>query len=285
MIHYIHSEFNAAFTRHLTLFLEIDVHDFTFCIFNHTDGNISVIKKVNFNQHRQETFQFEKFQSAINTEDLLHCPFSSHFVSAAFETFTLVPESLFQKNLSEKYLDLITVPDIASASHSELIAPLKAILVYHLQHKLTYFIEKLFKNVQIHHLCSALLKRASAYAENNNGIILFTEIRTGYFYSILFSQGSLLFLNKFNYTNKEDFLYYILLLCDQNKIDRANDTLLLSGDILEGSVLYNELYKFFMHINFMPKDDFFNLPEALPLPAHTINGLLSLHQCALYQET
>ncbi|MFN3940190.1 MAG: DUF3822 family protein, partial [Chitinophagales bacterium] len=284
MVHYIHSEFNTAFTRHLTLLLEIDLYAFTYCLYNSTDGNIAVIKKVDFNMQRQDTFHFEKFQAAIHTEDLLHCPFAAQFISIAGGPFTLIPAPLFQSNLMDKYLDLTYTSGFDAAEHSVFIAPIEAVNVYRIPHKLSYFIAKVFKNANLHHICNALIKRAHAYAENNEGTNLFAEIRSGYFYIMLFKNRELLLLNKFDYTNKEDFLYFILLVCDQFKIDRTTDTLILSGDILEGSVLYNELYKFFMQIRFMPADNFFYLPEALELPVHTINGLLSLHLCASYQE-
>mgnify|MGYP003379198417 CR=1 FL=1 len=70
-------------------------------------------------------------------------------------------------------------------------------------------------------------------------------------------------MNQFRFVNKEDFLYYVLLVSDQYNIDRENCDLKLSGEIMPDSLLFGELWKFFKTISFVPLNENIVLPKEL----------------------
>ncbi|MGB0892697.1 MAG: DUF3822 family protein, partial [Flavobacteriaceae bacterium] len=67
---------------------------------------------------------------------------------------------------------------------------------------------------------------------------------------IVISKGKLALYNTFDFTTKEDFIYYILFVIEQLKLNP--DTLLLSliGDITKESELYNITYQYIRNIEF-----------------------------------
>lgn len=284
MFSYIHPEFNNAFTRHLTLLVEIDYYQFSYCIYNQNTGEISAIKKIIYNPQQKNLFDFERLQEAINNEDMLHCPFAEQHTSIAFSPFTTVPDNYFNAELAGKYLDLVSLPDTDTSVRFESIDALHLNIVFAMHHKLKYFFEKVQPKVIWHFAATSFLANHIQTSDDQQAEIVLLDVKNGYYYLSLFRNNALIFINRFNFSNVEDFMYYILLICEQKQFDRNNLQLYISGEITDDSQLYRELYKFFMHLQFQAIPEFYQMPDISTIPVHSLYTLLGLHQCVSFQE-
>jgi len=109
-----------------------------------------------------------------------------------------------------------------------------------------------------------------------SGESLVVDFRTNDF-TVLASKGSLLLLTQtFAYSTPEDVLYYLLNTCRQFNLSQQELQLQLSGLIDKRSSLYNELYQYFIHIDF--REAGWNLKNEYP--AHFFTSLNDLATCA-----
>jgi hypothetical protein len=70
--------------------------------------------------------------------------------------------------------------------------------------------------------------------------------------------------NSFNYTTKEDFIYYLLFTLEQLNLDTETVILKMFGEIEEGDDIYSICYQYVKHISiFIPSVSF------LPLDLNT----------------
>ncbi|MBC7536619.1 MAG: DUF3822 family protein [Ferruginibacter sp.] len=97
---------------------------------------------------------------------------------------------------------------------------------------------------------------------------------------ILFKGGKLQVVRQYSYVAPEDVTYYLINVCEQHSVKPAEVQLRLSGMIDEESRLYNELYKYFLHLEFeKPADDMSTPVELKEFPPHFFSHLTALASC------
>ena len=68
---------------------------------------------------------------------------------------------------------------------------------------------------------------------------------------LVFKEGKKLhYFNRFIYQTETDFIYYLLLVCDESKINREQVYLVFSGEVNINSKLYDIAFRYFLHISF-----------------------------------
>lgn len=280
---YIHPEFNNAFTKHLSLLIEIDYGHFNYCVYNAATGDVSIIKQVVFNAQPEMQFDFEKFQIAVNNEDTLHCPFHEQHASVAWSPFIAVPAPLFDADNTARYLYFVSSDAIDASTRYEIAEALDMYIVFTLHHKLRYFFEKVQPRIAWHHAVLPFLYAGTSTAENNSTDSVFLDVKEGYYLLVLLRNGQPFFINRFNFSNVDDFMYYLLLACEQKGFDRNELQLYISGALNRESQIYTQIYRFFVNIRFSAPIGNFRLPKTLEIPAHVIFTLTGLQSCASFQ--
>ena len=97
---------------------------------------------------------------------------------------------------------------------------------------------------------------------------------------ILYKDGVLQLLQYFNYAGTTDVAYHLLNSCKQYGISPAEVNLRLCGLIDTGSLLYNELYKYFSLISFHVTGNNVHMHERVTFyPAHYFSHLTDLLPC------
>lgn len=281
MEQYIDINFNKDFAHSSSLLLEIDTQQFSFLIYDKQNGKIHALKRMSFNNQLKGTAFTEQLKSIINKEDLLHLLFKETKISLTFQAFTLVPKTIFDEVYKEKYLN-----HSAHVSMNENI-DVNSIHAFFLKNifscnsGLKAYLQHAFPGAKFFHLTSSLLEYTAQNNEDFANSQLIIDVHQDVIHLLYMQEKKLLYLNQFQYKNKEDFLYYVLLVCDQLDVDRTLCELKLSGFITIESELYTELYKFFSGISFVPALEHFTVPEELQsLPVHYYTTLMSLHLCA-----
>ena len=77
------------------------------------------------------------------------------------------------------------------------------------------------------------------------------NITSQYFELVVIQDNALKLANRFTYSSKEDFIYYILFTYEQLNLDREEDILYVAGQIEEGDDNYEMAFKYIRHIVFL----------------------------------
>lgn len=116
--------------------------------------------------------------------------------------------------------------------------------------------------------------------QNINGTKLFTTIYDKEIRVILYKENAFTIATYFDYSTPEDVCYHLLNVCERFEVKPTAVELIVDGMLNTNSNLYNEMYKYFLHI------DIETLPEKVELGAgfeeiavHYYAPLVKLAKC------
>lgn len=96
-----------------------------------------------------------------------------------------------------------------------------------------------------------------------------------------FKENRFLYSGIFSYHKPIDTAYYLLKICESYGLDPASIPLRLCGMIDEYSILYNEIYKYFGDVSFLPVKEGTALQERIRFyPAHFFSHQTTHISCA-----
>jgi hypothetical protein len=197
-------------------------------------------------------------------DEILELPFAKVLIGFD-ETYSLVPRELSSVLVSEgNTVTRCADTDILFEGAVEVVAVLK----------------KLFPNSELLHLNSTYLHLLPEYL-NDSGQKLFVNVAQKYFDTIYFKEKSQLqLMNRYDYRAASDFIYFLLLCCEELKIDRNSCELVLLGEIDIQSKIYELCYRYFLNIRFIQKAEGINFSRAFDVyPKHVHFNLYNLRSC------
>lgn len=107
---------------------------------------------------------------------------------------------------------------------------------------------------------------------------IWIDFRTEDFSLIAAKDNKLLLAQSFCYSAPDDVIYYLLKTCREFSLSPLETKIILSGLVEERSVLYKEMYQYFLNIEFRVADWTMNGDNEYP--AHFFTSLNDLAKCA-----
>ncbi|HEY4209695.1 MAG TPA: DUF3822 family protein, partial [Puia sp.] len=99
--------------------------------------------------------------------------------------------------------------------------------------------------------------------------------------ALLIKEGKVHLMQTFHYQDSKDVVYYLLNTCRQLDIDPEEVRLLVGGLIDKQSALSEELYKYFLQVDFEHIDESIKVTDELrELPLHYFSSILKMAVCA-----
>ena len=187
---------------------------------------------------------------------------------------TLVPLTLYKKEDCGSLLSTLYGVNGSSAIISEPVKDWDLYNVYAVPKEMHEWMNKKFSSGNYWHQYTISIRGKREV--DNHGLLL-VDLRPDDFTIIAFAAGKLLLAQTFIYSTPEDILYYLLKVCQENNLSQEQVKLLLSGLIEKQSVLYKELYQYFIHVEF--RNAVWQLP-GVDYPAHFFTSLNDLARCA-----
>ncbi len=279
MFDYTDKEFNKDFTRHYSLLLQLEEQQYSYAIYEKRTGKLQALKTVTLNNAAPGDM-LSKLRISVTNDDMLQVPYHEVKVGFTSSPFTLVPRVLFEDDKAAQYLALSAEIEANTKIYANNVKGVYTRNVFSVNTAAIDYLNDVFERPKIFHAASALLETAYRSREQFADQQLILDIKPGTIHILYFEKREFKFMNQYHYVNKEDFLYYVLLVADQFMIDRNVADLKLSGEIVPDSMLFGELWKFFKNISFLPTNENIELPNELKeKPIYIHNTLLSLDLC------
>lgn len=168
---------------------------------------------------------------------------------------TIIPSPLFEKSRKELYLkfnaklqgdELVIVDELKNLDAKNVFA-----LPINLKAKLEY----LYKNISYHHFSSVLIEGLLIQNKNQTTKKLYVHVQPSHFEAIVIEGKNLLFYNTFNHHTAEDFIYYLLFVCEQLQLNPENIEVVLLGEIERNSDIYLIAQKYVRNLKFGERAD------------------------------
>ncbi|ARS35112.1 DUF3822 family protein [Pontibacter actiniarum] len=204
-------------------------------------------------------------------------------VAVSNQHFTLVPETLYDPAHQHDYLrlhsDLNPLQDVVlSYRHSSL----EAVNIFSLDASTYQTLQGLFPQapMQLVHLTSALIRSILHQTPRTNLRSMYAFVERNYVTLLVVGPAGLEFCNIFHYLSPEDFIYYIIFVMQEQKMNPEQETITLWGDITHDSSLFNVLQKYIRHIKLgkKPADVDYSY-KFHDIFEHRYFELYSLHLC------
>ncbi len=220
---------------------------------------------------------------AAENQLLQVCNWQEVRVSVSNLHFTLVPETLYDPAHQADYLRLHSNLN----THQEVVLTyrhpgLEAINIFAVATVLSDTLQDIFPEqpVLIVHQTSALIRSVLHYTERPATRQLYAFVERDYVTLLMVGPGGLELCNVFHYLSPEDFIYYIVFVMQEQKLNPEQETITLWGDITHDSSLFNMLKRYIRHVKLgkKPSDVEYSY-KFHELFEHRYFELYSLHLC------
>ena len=161
----------------------------------------------------------------------------------------LIPNDLYEENNCLDYLKFnsrLITNDTASSDYVEELDTHNIYIAY--GNITNYLIEK-FGSFEYFHYSTVLLKKLYSETLKDEKLRFYVNINKSYLNIIIFDGRKLDYINTFEYETREDILYFILFVMEQNKMvnDETKINLIVKKEFLEEN--YSYLSKFIKNID------------------------------------
>ncbi|MDA3905044.1 MAG: DUF3822 family protein [Bacteroidales bacterium] len=174
---------------------------------------------------------------------------SVHFV-VDNNFFTLVPTELFESKQVDEYLKQVhQIPENFAVKTDEL-SFFYSKNVYAVYAPLFYNLTDHFSKFVIKHASTIFIQQMAVLQKMRKGNAVYVHVGATSMHIIAFEDEKLLFSNSFTFKEKEDFIYFILLVYNQLKFKPETVPLLFSGNIDRRSPLYAIAYQYLGDLDF-----------------------------------
>ena len=215
---------------------------------NLEDNSILDYKRCDFNKKAITENLASKLDSFLNESKIDFSNVINVKLIISNNLSCLVPKELFDERLCLDYLKFnskLIENDFAS---NDYIEELEIYNVYLPFVNVNNYLVQRFGSFEYYHSSTILLRKILKTTTNDSKTLFFTNIETESFQVIIFKNKNLLYYNDFEYQTKEDILYFLLFVIEQNKEIKSDTKLNILGDISENDKNYNFISQFIKNI-------------------------------------
>ena len=252
---FIDEAFNPAHVSTFQLIIQISIDNILVAI-KEKAGN----KNIAFENYSfQNIYNFDGVADVLETlikdSKLIKHKYKSAVCVIVNNLSTLVPVALYEEDRIKMYLnfnaelqgdEMILADDLKSMDAKNVFA-----LPLSIKAKLDY----LFPNIKYHHASSALIDTLVLQNKNQTGQKLFVHVQPSHLEILLIDGKKLLFYNTFNYHSAEDFIYYLLFVCEQLHLNPETIEVTLLGEIERNSTIFSLAQKYVRKLKFGERND------------------------------
>lgn len=254
---FIDRDFQSDYTGNNRLSIQLRLDGFSFAQID------SISKKVLFVEDfhvplmlgEESIYQNEKvnlrLEKVLAEKQLNRQTFKSvHFIIEN-NYFALVPSVLIDVNHAADYLNqLHQIPDNFVVKTDKLTL-LDNENVYAVYAPLFYNLSDHFSRFTIKHASSVFIHQMALLQKMRKGATVYVEVGELNMHILVFNNDTLQFSNTYAFKEKEDFIYFILLVYNQLNLNPERIHLFFTGHIDRSSPLYAIAYQYIGDLDFL----------------------------------
>lgn len=251
------------------LSIQISLSGLSFCILNRSSNTIEFLKNQLFDKKANPFETLEYLKKYLESFSELNQSFSSVLVIFQNELSNIVPKAFFDEKQSADYLKFnskILTSDYIS--HDE-IAINESINVYVPYVNINNVIFDIYGAFEYKHAATILIDSILQNHSKADETELYLNINSKHFELIALKNKKLLLYNSFEYSTKEDVIYYLLFTMEQLHLNPETVKLQLIGRIDTNDEMYTIIYTYIRFVTFYnPSYNFEFKSGAKPLQQH-----------------
>lgn len=235
------------------LSIQINLNGLSFCILNKTTNTIEFLKTITFEQKLNPMNTLDYLKSELSSNSVFSEDFSAVLIIYQNELSTLVPEELYNPEHKVDYLKFNSKILGNDYITEDFISVNKSVNVYVPYVNINNYIFETFGEFVYKHASSILVDSLLQNTETTEKPIVYVNVNKSTLEILVLENNKLQLFNVFEYHSKEDFIYYILFVFEQLKLDVETTPIELSGSIVIDDALFTILYTYVRHVSFIDK--------------------------------
>ena len=242
---------NSKYKDNYILAIQYSLDGLSFVVFDTADHKFIALKHYHFSE---KNIPLETLISELQEKESWKLEdFKQVNILIDNNTNTFMPKDYFQEETKEKYLSLLNTQN--DNILTDFITEHDIVNVYSTNDSLNF----LNDNVRTYHSSSILVKKLiKEFSSRNPEIRAFVNVKNNSYELIILNNNKLVFHNYFNFSTKEDFLYFILFTFEQLNIDNESIPIYFMGFIEEKSPIIELCSRYIRNIRFFNRDNDFN---------------------------
>ena len=274
---------HKADSENYKLSIQLSPDGFSFCIFNEAQNKfLSIESNALRNVKNIDNFCI-LFEDVFQNHQWLNLSYKR--VNILFESSksTLIPTPLFDAKETENYTKFNFTFSDDQKIRTDKLVNVDAYKLYAVPKQLIDLLQRLYPGYHLFSHAGVLIESLLILNKNLPAHKrCYVNVRNSYIDIVITEGGKLLYYNAFNFKTKEDFIYYLIFVLDQLKLNPEEIELVLSGFIDKNSKLFEMVYKYVRNITFPPLTDSFNYSYIFnDIQTHHYFNLINLYLCEL----
>ncbi len=235
---------------HLSIQFSLD--GFSFCLFNKNTSTFTALYDYTFTeQHHTPQKLISNISSVFKTEELLKEKFDSVSVTHVNNLATIVPKPLFDEDNLKAYLKFNTKVFKQDYFVFDEIKNHDIINVYIPYVNVNNLLLDHYSGFDYKHYSTILIENLLNIYKYSLVPHMFVHVHNNHFEVIVIADKKLQLCNTFEFSTKEDFIYYILFVAEQLQMNPEKFELFLLGDIKEEDELFKIAYQFVRNVKLL----------------------------------
>lgn len=245
------------------LSIQVNLNGLSFCILNRTSNTIEFLNTIGFKRKLTPFEVLNRLKAELSSNTVFSEDFDAVVVIHQNELSTLVPKKLYNEKNKADYLkfnskilrtDFITQDDILINDSINVYVPYVNINNY---------IFETFGEFVYKHSSSILYNSVLQKIKTSEDPEVCININSSTIELLVVEKNQLLLFNVFDYSSKEDFIYYVLFVFEQLKLNVETTQIELSGSITKNDEIFNILFTYVRHIKFIDTDLNFEISNSI----------------------
>ena len=242
---------NNILEKGKALSIQVNLSGLSFLVLDSDNDIIIDLIDIPFEKKGTPQEVLDQLTHSFNTNEVLQHSFSKITVIHDNEMMSLVPSAVFEEEYLSDYLKYNTKIFKTDFITYDVIKNDDIMVVYIPFVNINNYIFERFGSFEYKHSTTVALDRILQIQKNSSDQSMFINVNATYFDLVVTQQKELLLYNRFEYQNKEDFIYYILFTAEQLGLNPEHFECTLMGTIKEDDPLFSIVYKYIRNVSLL----------------------------------
>jgi hypothetical protein len=275
---FVDESFDPSLLRSYHLVIQVGLDGLYAVVFQKERNKYIAFEYYSFQQVFNYDLISDLFELAVKDSKILDFRYSSVSCSVVNNLSTIVPAVLFEEERKRTYINFNTSLQGDEIVMVDTIKNLDAKNVFALPLSLKSKLDLHYSKVSYQHFSTCLVEELLSQNKNQTKKKLYVHVQSSHFETIVIEGNNLLFYNTFNYHTPEDFIYYLLFVCEQLQMNPENIETIIIGEVERTSAIYSITQKYIRSLKFGERTDNSDYSYQLQtFPKHFYFSLFNSH--------
>ena len=247
---------------HLSIQFSLD--GFSFCVFDKSLSKFTAVYEYHFEESNYTPQKLiANISSVFEAESILKEKFHSVNVVHVNDLATTVPKPLFDEDRLKDYLKFNTKVFAHDYFVFDEIKNHDIINVYIPFVNINNFLLDYYKGFDYKHHSTVLIENLLNIYKYSLVPHMFVHIQNSHFEVIVIANKKLQLYNTFSFHTNEDFIYYILFISEQLKMNPEKFELFLFGKVKKDDDFFSIAYQYIRNVKLLENRSKYNFDESI----------------------